>query len=321
MTLCIGSLQLESNLALAPLAGYADLPFRRIVRELGGLGLATTELVSARGLLHGTGRSREIAATGPGDRPLAVQLYGTDGEAMARAAQWAAEHGADVIDINMGCPVKKVMRHGAGAAILKCPDGAREIAKWIVNAVSVPVTVKMRLGYSPTEFVARDLAPRLRDAGVAAITVHGRYATQKYTGDVDLDAIGAVMQAVGEIPVYGNGDVRTPDDAVRMLDATGCAGVSIGRGALADPWIFRDTHALLTTGRLPDPPSDQERADLVWRHFLATVEAKGERRACLQFRKWIPRYARRLPRLRDHRTLVTSLSATDELKAVLAPTT
>ena len=319
MTLRIGNLQLESNLALAPLAGYADLPFRRIVRELGGLGLATTELVSARGLLHGTARSREIAATGPGDRPLAVQLYGTEAEAMARAAQWAAEHGADVIDINMGCPVKKVMRHGAGAAMLKCPDDALAIAKRIVEAVNLPVTVKMRLGYSPTEFVARDLAPRLRDAGIAAITVHGRYTTQKYAGAVDLDAIRAVVQATQGVPVFGNGDVRTPDDAVRMLDATGCAGVSIGRGALADPWIFRDTHVLLTTGRLPDPPSDQERADLVWRHLLATVEAKGERRACLQFRKWIPRYAKNLPRLKDHRTLVTTLSSADELKAVLAP--
>ncbi|MBN1917913.1 MAG: tRNA dihydrouridine synthase DusB [Verrucomicrobia bacterium] len=319
MSLRIGTLQLESNLALAPLAGYADLPFRRIVRELGGLGLATTELVSARGLLKGTGRSHEIAATGAGDRPLAVQLYGVEAEYMARAAQWAAANGADVIDINMGCPVKKVMRHGAGAAILKKPDDALAVAKRIVEAVTVPVTVKMRLGYSPNEFVARELAPRLRDAGVAAITIHGRYATQKYTGEVDLDGIRAVVEATVGVPVYGNGDVRTPDDAVRMLEATGCAGVSIGRGALADPWIFRDTHALLTTGRLPEPPSEQERADLIWRHFLATVEARGERCACLQFRKWLARYARKLRRLKDHRTMVTTLSSADELKAVLAP--
>jgi tRNA-dihydrouridine synthase B len=317
MSFRIGSLELESNLALAPLAGYADLPFRRVVRRLGGLGLATTELVSARGLLHGTGRSREIAATGPGDRPLAVQLYGVEPDVMARAAQWAVEHGADVIDINMGCPVKKVMRHGAGAAVLKEPDLALTLARRVVQAVGVPVTVKMRLGYSPDEPVARDLAPRLRDAGVAAITVHGRYATQKYAGTVDLDAIRAVVETAGDLPVLGNGDVRTPADAVHMLDATGCAGISIGRGALADPWIFRDTHALLTTGRLPDPPTDDERADFIWRHFLATVDAKGERRACLQFRKWIPRYAKNLPRLKDHRTLATTLASPAELQATL----
>ena len=319
MTLRIGGITLESNLALAPLAGYADLPFRRVVRPLGGLGLATTELVSARGLLEGTGRSREIAATGPGDKPLAIQLYGVDADVMARAAQWAVEHGADVIDINMGCPVHKVTRHGAGAAMLKLPDDALALARRVVEAVTVPVTVKMRLGYSPAEPVALELAPRLRDAGVAAITVHGRYALQKYSGAVDLDGIRAVVQATQGVAVFGNGDVRTPDDAVRMLDATGCAGVSIGRGALADPWIFRDTHALLTTGRLPDPPSDEERADLIWRHFLGTVEAKGERRACFQFRKWLARYAKKLPRLHDHRTLVTSLSSVDELKAALLP--
>ncbi len=317
MTLRLGRLELKSNLALAPLAGYADLSFRRVVRALGGLGLATTELISARGLLMGTGRSREIAETGPDDQPLAVQLYGVIAHDMARAGQWAAEHGAVAIDINMGCPVRKITRHGAGAAILKDPDEALALARCVVQGVTVPVTVKMRLGYSPKEFVARELAPRLRDAGVAALTVHGRFATDKYSGRVDLDAIRAVVEAADGIPVLGNGDVRTPDDAVRMLDETGCAGVAIGRGALADPWIFRDTHALLTTGRLPEPPTDAERAAFIWRHFQLTAEARGERRACFQFRKWLPRYAKNLPRLKAHRHLTASLSTAEELRQAL----
>ena len=317
MTLRLGSLELETNLALAPLAGYADLSFRRVVRALGGLGLATTELISARGLLMGTGRSREIAETGPDDQPLAVQLYGTEADVMARAAEWAVEHGAAAIDINMGCPVRKITRHGAGAAMLKDPDEALALARCVVQAVAVPVTVKMRLGYSPDAFVAPQLAARLRDAGVAAITVHGRFAADKYSGAVDLDRIRAVVQAAEGIPVFGNGDVRTPDDAVRMLDETGCAGVAIGRGALANPWIFRDTHALLTTGRLPEPPTVAERAAFIWCHFQLTAEARGERRACFQFRKWLPRYAKKLPRLKDHRHLTSSLASAEELRQAL----
>lgn len=320
MTLRIGSLELESNLALAPLAGYADLSFRRVVRALGGLGLATTELISARGLLMDTGRSREIAETAPDDQPLAVQLYGVIAHDMARAAEWAAEHGAVAIDINMGCPVRKITRHGAGAAILKDPDKALALARSVVEAVTVPVTVKMRLGHSPDAFVAPELAARLRDAGVAAITVHGRFAADKYSGAVDLDAIRAVVQAAEGISVLGNGDVRTPNDAVRMLDETGCAGVAIGRGALADPWIFRDTHALLTTGRLPEPPTDAERATFIWRHFQLTAEARGERRACFQFRKWLPRYAKKLPRLKAHHHLTSSLASAEELRQALGTT-
>jgi tRNA-dihydrouridine synthase B len=317
MTLRLGPLELATNLALAPLAGYTDAAFRRAVRALGGLGLATTELVSPRGLLMGTGRSHEIAAAAPDDAPLAVQFYGTRPDEMARAAHWAADHGAAAIDINMGCPMRKITRHGGGAAILADPDAAVALAARVVEAVAIPVTVKMRLGVMYGNLVAPALAARLRDVGCAAITVHGRYAVQKYTGAVDLDAIRAVVEAARGIPIFGNGDVRSPEDARRMIEATGCAGVAIGRAALADPWIFRDTHALLTAGRVPDPPDDDERADFVWRHFRATVEAKGERRACIQFRKWIPRYARTLPRLRARRDLTQTLASAAELEGAL----
>ncbi len=317
MTLRIGQLELETNLALAPLAGYADLSFRRVVRSLGGLGLASTELVSARGLLEDNGRSREIARCAPDDRPLAVQLYGIAAADMATAARWAAEHGAATIDINMGCPVRKVVRHGAGAAMLKDPEAAVALVARVIKAVDIPVTVKMRLGHTPPVCVAPELAARLRDAGCAAITVHGRYASHKYSGTVDLEGVRTVVEAARGIPVFGNGDIRTPDDARRMIEATGCAGVAIGRGALADPWLLRDTYALLTTGRLPEPPSEHERVELAKNHLRLTVEAKGERRACLQFRKWLARYAKKLPRLRAHRDLTRTLTTAAQLDAAL----
>ncbi len=317
MTLRIGTLELASNVVLAPLAGFTDSAFRRTVRPLGGLGLATTELVSPRGLLRDAGRTRTIAHVAPDDAPLAVQFYGVEPDVMAEAARWAAAHGAAAIDINMGCPVRKITRHGAGAAILNHPDEVLALCKRLVNAVTVPVTAKMRLGPAPGELVAPELATRLRDAGCAAITIHGRYTVQKYSDPADLDGIRAVVQASAGIPVIGNGDIRAPEDARRMIEATGCAGVAIGRAALSNPWIFRDTHALLTTGRVPEPPSEQERVELVIKHFRLSIEANGERRACLQFRKWIPRYARKIPRLRAHRDLAQHLCTPAELENAL----
>lgn len=317
MTLRIGNLELATNVALSPLAGYADYPFRRSVRPLGGLGLATTELVSPRGLLRDSGRTRTIAHVAPDDAPLAVQFYGVEPDVMAEAARWAADHGAAAIDINMGCTVRKITRHGAGAALLKRPDDAVALCKRLVNAVTVPVTAKMRLGPTRGDLVAPELAARLRDVGCAAVTVHGRYADQKFASNVDLDAIRAVVQASAGIPVIGNGDIRAPDDARRMIETTGCAGVAIGRAALSDPWIFRDTHALLTTGRIPDPPSEDERAAFATNHFRLSIEANGERRACLQFRKWIPRYAKKIPRLRAHRDLAQHLTTVTQLENAL----
>jgi len=317
MTLRIGALELATNVILAPLSGYTDAPYRRTVRRIGGLGLATTELVSPRGVLKNTGRSREIAEIAPDDRPLAVQFYGCDAACMAEAAQWAADQGAAAIDINMGCPVAKVTRRGAGSTLLKDPDAAVALAARVIQAVNVPVTVKMRLGHSPTDFVAPQLAARLQDAGCAAITVHGRFATEKFKGRVNLDGIRAVVEAVGGLPIFGNGDIRVPEDAQRMIEATGCAGVAIGRGAFADPWIFHDTHTLLTTGQLPEPPTQEARIELLMTHFRLSVEAKGERRACLQFRKWVPRYAKRIPRLRAHRDLARTLATAAELEEAL----
>jgi nifR3 family TIM-barrel protein len=244
----IGSLTLASNLCLSPLAGYTNLPFRLVVRELGGLGLATTDLVNARSLLEKRAKAFKLIETRPGDEPLAIQLFGSVPEEMRDAAQIAEARGAASIDINMGCPVKKVCKVGGGSAMMTEHARTAALAKGMVEAVKIPVTAKMRLGWDDANITAPDLARALEEAGVAAIFVHGRTREQGFGGTVNLAGIRAVVQAVKTIPVIGNGDVTTPEAAKKMIEETGCAGVSIGRGAFYDPWIFKRTAQYLKPG-------------------------------------------------------------------------
>lgn len=295
----IGNTVLASNLMLSPIAGYCDLAFRLTIRGLDGLGLASTDLVNARGLLRQTVKSMELVETEPGDWPLCIQLYGYDCGEMAEAAQWCQSHGASVIDINMGCPVEKVCQRRGGAALLREPERAVMLAKHVVRAVDVPVTVKMRLGWDDGAMVAPRLAAALEDVGVAAITIHGRTAQQGFGGRVGLEGIGEVVRAVRRIPVIGNGDVRLPADAKAMIDRTGCAGVMIGRAALWDSWIFRDTHALLTEGCVPAEVSVAERVAFMNDHFAHLLRLRGERIACHVFRQRISWYAKKLGPCRD----------------------
>jgi nifR3 family TIM-barrel protein len=241
----IGSLQLESNLFLAPLAGYTSLPFRLVVREIGGVGLATTDLVNARSLLEKNPKAFKLIETRPADRPLAVQLFGSVPEEMRDAAARIESLGYAAVDINMGCPVRKVCGVGGGSAMMTELAKTAALAKGMVDAVKIPVTAKMRLGWDDQNLTAPDLARALEDAGVAAIFVHGRTREQGFGGTVNLAGIRAVVQAVKAIPVIGNGDVVTPQAAKKMLDETGCAGVSIGRGAFYNPWIFQNTRQYL----------------------------------------------------------------------------
>src|SRR5262245_8788950 len=240
-TMRIGSLELSSNLFLSPLAGYTNLPFRLTLREVGGLDLATTDLVNARSLLEKNPKAFKLIESCPADRPLAVQLFGSVPEEMRDAAQFLESGGVSAVDINMGCPVRKVCRVGGGSAMMTEADKTARLVKGMVDAVKMPVTAKMRLGWDDQNITAPDLARTLEEVGVAAIFIHGRTREQGFGGTVNLAGIRSVVQAVKNIPVIGNGDIITPDAARKMFDETGCAGVSIGRGAFYDPWIFRRT--------------------------------------------------------------------------------
>src|SRR5687768_7561353 len=274
--LSLRNLQLKSKLFLSPLAGYTNLPFRLTIRELGGLDLATTDLVNARSLLEKNPKALKLIETCPADRPLAVQLFGSVPEEMRDAAAYLESIGIASVDINMGCPVKKVCKVGGGSAMMNELDKTAALVKGMVAAVKIPITAKMRLGWDDENITAPNLARVLEDVGVAAIFVHGRTREQGFSGTVNLSGIRAVVAAVRTIPVIGNGDITTPEAAKKMRDETGCAGVSIGRGAFYDPWIFRRTDHYLRTGELLPEPSFGERLRVMRRHFERYCQFYGE---------------------------------------------
>lgn len=308
----LGSLTLQSRYFLSPLAGYTTLPFRMAVRELGGVGLATTELVSTRALLLGSVKTNEYIETCPADWPLAVQIYGADAVEMRDAAQWLENYGAAVIDINMGCPVNKVTKNGGGSAMM-CNVGATTyLVRTIVDCVRIPVTVKMRLGWDDANLTAPQLAREFEQAGVAAVMIHGRTREQGFSGHVNLDGIRAVVEAVEQMPIIGNGDVRSSADAERMFHETGCAGIAIGRGALLNPWIFSQLCSWECTGELGAIPTYDQRLEFMSRHYSCLVQQRGERRASLAFRKCGGWYSRVLkPGKELHQRLMMIEQAAD----------
>ena len=291
----IGAIELASRFTLAPLAGYTNLPFRLSVRDVGGVGLCTTDLVNTRAILQGSVRTMELLATNPEDRPLAVQIYGGSPDDMVAGAKWVEGYGATAIDINMGCPVRKVVKGGGGSAMMCDTTGATiDLVAKVVAAVKVPVTVKMRLGWDANNLTAPYFAREFERVGVAAVTVHGRTREQGFSGSVNLDGIRAVVEAVERIPIIGNGDVRSIRDADRMLRATGCAAIAIGRGALANPWFFRQLNNWMATGRPGPRGTYSERIDFMLTHFRRLIEWRGEWAACVQFRKMAAWYCKAL---------------------------
>jgi tRNA-dihydrouridine synthase B len=312
-----GSLTLKSNLFLSPLAGYTNLPFRLTLREIGGLDLATTDLVNARSLLEKNRKALKLIETCAADRPLAVQLFGSVPEEMRDAAAHLESIGIASVDINMGCPVKKVCRVGGGSAMMTELDKTSALVKGMVNAVKIPVTAKMRLGWDDENLTAPDLARALEDAGVAAIFVHGRTREQGFSGTVKLHGIRAVVEAVRSIPVIGNGDVTTPQAAKMMFEETGCAGVSIGRGAFYNPWIFRHTREFLETGELPPEPEFGERVRVMCRHLDLMVEIFGEELGCRMFRKVAPWYSKRFGPANEFNKKVVLMSTRAEFQEIL----
>ncbi len=313
----IGPITLSSPLFLSPLAGYTNLPMRLTVRELGGLGWATTDLVNARSLIERNPKALQLVQSAPGDQPLAIQLFGAVPEEMRDAAQLCEQLGAASVDINMGCPVKKVVSIGGGSAMMTELDKTAALVRGMVEAVKIPVTAKMRLGWDDDNLTAPDLARVLEDVGVAAIFVHGRTRAQGFSGTVNLGGIRQVVEAVKGIPVIGNGDVTTPEAAKRMRDETGCAGVSIGRGAFYDPWIFRRSEHLLRTGELLPEPSFEERVRVMSRHLDLMIEVFGEDIGCRMFRKVAPWYAKRFGPVSDFKRRVVTITTRAEFHAAL----
>jgi len=286
--------QLSTNLLLAPIAGYCDVSYRLVVRQQGGLGMGFTDLLCPQGVLRQNYRSMVLAATCLEDAPLGMQLYGNEDDPLCEAARWAQDHGAAVIDLNMGCPVDKITKRNGGSKLLCDPAGAARLAARVVKAVDVPVTAKLRLGWDRQHIVAPQLAAWLEEVGISAITIHGRTADMQFGGKVSLEGIAAVVAAVKRIPVIGNGDVRCPADALRMLEATGCAGVMIGRAALSSPWIFRDTWSYLTTGVVQAAPSIEDKCRIMQRHFVNIIRFRGVRAAIAEMRQRASWYGKQM---------------------------
>lgn len=290
----IGQIDLINPVILAPMAGVTDLPFRLLAKEL-GCGLVYSEMVSDKGLIYENVHTRKLLAIDERERPVALQIFGSEPESMAKAARIVAGSGADIIDINMGCPTPKIVKNGEGSALMRTPELAGRIIAAVVEAAgTVPVTVKFRKGWDDKSVNAVEIARLAEEAGAAAVSVHGRTREQFYSGKADWNIIREVKQAV-KIPVIGNGDIRTPQDARRMLTETGCDGIMIGRGAQGNPWIFRQVAHYLETGEILPPPTLDERIDMLLRQLDMLVDHKGEYIGIREMRSHAAWYTKGLP--------------------------
>jgi tRNA-dihydrouridine synthase B len=306
------SILADNPLVLAPMAGITDFPFRLICKELGA-GLVFSEMVSVEALIREHRRTRSMLHTNPAERPVVFQIFGSRPESMAEAARIVSQGDVDFIDVNMGCPVPKVVKSGAGSALLLDIGLAKAILSAVVDASKVPVTVKIRTGWDMKSIIAVDLARAAQDAGIAAVTVHGRTKVQGFSGHADWSMIKAVKESVS-IPVIGNGDVHSADDAKRMMDDTGCEGVMIGRAIQGNPWIFREARHYLKEGIVPSPPSHEERKALMLRHLNDMVRLVGDTTGIREMRKHLCWYTRGLPDGAGFRARVNHLSGVEEVK-------
>lgn len=291
----IGTITLANPVVLAPMAGVTDLPFRLLAKEM-GCGLVVSEMISDNGLIYDNVHTKKMLAIDEQERPVALQIFGSDPERMGQAARIVAKAGADIIDINMGCPTAKIVKNGEGSALMRNPELAgRIIAAVAAAAGHVPVTVKIRKGWDDKTVNAVEMAKVAEQAGAAAVAVHGRTREQFYSGKADWNSIREVKQAV-QIPVIGNGDIRTPQDAARMLTETGCDGIMIGRGAQGNPWIFRQVAHYLATGEILPAPNLGERIAMLLRQLDMLVEHKGEYIGIREMRSHAAWYTKGLPK-------------------------
>ncbi len=307
----IGSVALKNRVALAPMAGVTDLPFRLLCREQ-GCGLVCTEMVSAKALLYKNRNTKPILETGPGEDPVAVQLFGSDPDIMSEMALQLEEGPYALIDVNMGCPVPKIVNNGEGSALMRNPRLAGQILTAMVKKLHKPVTVKFRKGFDEKSVNAVEFAKMAESCGVAAVAVHGRTREQYYSGRADWDIIRRVKEAVS-IPVWGNGDIFTPQDAGRMMEETGCDGVMIARGARGNPWIFRRVAHYLETGEILPPPDAAELKRVILRHIRLQEEYRGDRIAAREMRKHVAWYTAGYPHSSALRGEINRTESVEEL--------
>lgn len=308
----IGNVTLENNVILAPMAGVTDLPFRLLCRELGA-GLVCMEMVSAKAIYYNNKNTEELLQVHPGELPASLQLFGSDPEILSAMAARIEERPYSFIDLNMGCPVPKVVNNGEGSALMKNPKLVEQILTAMVKAVHKPVTVKIRKGFDDKSINAVEIARIAEACGVAAVAVHGRTREQYYSGSADWDIIRQVKEAV-KIPVIGNGDVDSPQKAKRLLEETGCDGVMIARAAQGNPWIFRDTVHYLQTGELLPPPTNAEKREIVLRHAAMEEQYKGEYTAVREMRRHLAWYSFGMPGSAKFRQTINLMETMEELK-------
>ena len=332
-TFHIGPIKVDPPLLLAPMEDVTNLPFRLIAKRIGGPGLMFTEFVSAMAIHYGAVKTFRKMRIDPGERPLGIQIFGGEPGVMAETARIAEEMGADLVDINMGCWVPKVCKTGSGAALLKDPELAQKIVQSVVQAVKVPVTVKVRAGWDYSLFAAPDLARRFQDAGAQMLTLHARFAKQGFEGEADWRLIQELREAV-QVPLIGNGDVKTPEDAVRMLRETGCDGVMVGRAAISNPWALGRIRAAMAGDPCPPEPTLSDRIEIALEHLRKMVACEAdaesfelaqdmpgftdaEMRACRALRGQIPMYIKGEFGASQIRNRLTQCSTVGEFQGIL----
>lgn len=311
----IGNVLIDNPFVLAPMAGVTDLPFRRLCKEQGA-GLICMEMVSAKAISFHNKNTEALMEIDAGEHPVSMQIFGSEPELMAEVAKSIEERAFDILDINMGCPVPKVVNNGEGSALLRDPDLIVSIVKSVSSAISKPLTVKVRIGFENVPVDIVEIAKRVEDAGAAAIAVHGRTRQQYYSGTADWDAIRRVKEAV-TIPVIGNGDVDSPKKAEEMMRQTGCDAVMIGRAVRGNPWIFREMNHYFKTGELLPRPSIQEVREMILRHAKAQIEIKGEYTGIREMRKHVAWYTAGMRHSSGLRRESNTISSLEELEKLL----
>jgi len=310
----IGNVEIKNNVILAPMAGVTDLPFRLLCKEQ-GCGMLYSEMISAKAILYNNKNTEDLLKVTSDENPIAVQLFGADPKIMAEIAKIIEERSFDTIDVNMGCPVPKVVNNGEGSALMKNPKLVGEIISAMTKAVKKPITVKIRKGFNDQLINAPEIAHIIQESGGAAVAVHGRTREEYYSGTADWDIIRQVKARVS-IPVIGNGDIFCVEDAVKMIQATGCDGIMVGRGARGNPWIFNRINHYMETGEILNKPSLEESKEMILRHARLLIEYKGEFTGIREMRKHFGWYTSGYPRsaaLRNEANLIESYSELEEI--------